>query len=396
MTVDSIRGKGLGVGGKVFVVCGAGIISGKELIALSLAKGLRDHGWAPEFITSIWGDRDYVQRLQAAGFSVRRARLGFFSLSLNSLLLKMTLHQLAFWPSLLLSYFCRVCRARPAATIHLNWQHALLLLPLLDPRRDIFWVHDIPRGGSLEARALRLVGARVARVICVSAAVAATMKAIGIPEAKISVIYNGVTIEKAAEREVAGGMLRLGIVGQIGEWKGHDDLLEAVAILARRGLPIVLDIFGRDSSPYGESLRQRANELGISGITRWRGFVADQAEIYGNIDVCVVPTRSAEPLATSALEAGAFGRPVICSARGGLPEIVEDGVTGFVVAPECPEELARTIEAFLLDPELQNRMGDAAQRRIREKFLHARFSEEFSRAIEQTFWTVPRRHPREA
>jgi glycosyltransferase involved in cell wall biosynthesis len=376
--------KTLGAGRKVFIVCGAGIISGKELIALILGRGLRDQGWDPEFVTSTWGDRDYVQRLTTAGFATSRMRLGFFSLSLNWRILKMTLYQLVFWPSLLLSYFRGLCRVRPAAAIHTSWQHALLLLPLLNSRRDIFWVHDIARGGPMEARALRWIGARVARVICVSAAVAAAMKAIGISEAKIAVIYNGVAVGNAPERAVVQGTLRLGIVGQIAEWKGHDDLLEAVAILARRGLPIVLEIFGKDSSPYSRDLRRRSAELGIAAIVRWRGFVASQAEIYRSIDVCVVPSRSAEPLATSALEAGAFGKPVVCSARGGLPEIVEDGLTGFVVAPQSPEKLAQAIENFLSDPGLLVVMGDAAQRRIREKFLDTRFAEEFGRAIEQT------------
>ena len=83
----------------------------------------------------------------------------------------------------------------------------------------------------------------------------------------------------------------------------------------------------------------------------------------------------------SALEAAAFGCPIICTSRGGLPEIVEHGVTGIVVAPNRPEALADAVRRFLRDPGLLEQMGHAARHRAREKFSVDRFVAAFDQAI---------------
>src|SRR5262249_25950308 len=139
-------------------------------------------------------------------------------------------------------------------------------------------------------------------------------------------------------------ILRLGIVGQVGPWKGHDDLLDALALLSRHGVRAVLRIFGTGAPGYIDSLKRRVTELSLQNQVEWCGVAKDGAELYGIIDVCVVPSRCEEALGMSAIEASAFGRPVICSARGGLPEIVNDRVTGFVVEAKHPDQLAQAIK----------------------------------------------------
>jgi glycosyltransferase involved in cell wall biosynthesis len=130
------------------------------------------------------------------------------------------------------------------------------------------------------------------------------------------------------------------------------------------------------------SLDERALELGLQQQIEWCGYVADKSRIFGAIDVCMVPSRFEEPLATSAIEAGGFGCPVICSSRGGLPEIVEHGKTGFVVEPECPEQIADAIKIFLQNRDLVRTMGAAAQTRARSEFSTQRFVNEFVQVLE--------------
>ena len=85
----------------------------------------------------------------------------------------------------------------------------------------------------------------------------------------------------------------------------------------------------------------------------------------------------------SALEAGGFGRPVICSIRGGLPEIIEHGVTGFAVEAQRPDLLAKAIKSFAHDPLLIKTMGKAARNRIQTEFSLERFIAQFTQVIEE-------------
>ncbi len=366
----------------ILIVCGGGIVSGKEIVCLNLARGLRDVGWQPEFLTSSWSDGEFVRRLEHDGFRYLRLRMGFISLTLRLHPLLMTLNQLRFWPMLIHGYNRVVKATAPQAVVHTNWHHALLLAPFLKPERDIFWVHECLPNTSRYGRIMRAIAKRVRRVVCVSHAAARAVVALGVPEPMVLVVHNGIPSVALIPAPEDGITLRLGIVGQVGSWKGHEDLIEALALLSRDGVRATLGIFGTGQAEYVSSLRQKISALGLADKVKWYGFVVNQAEIYTNMDVCVVPTRIEEPLATSALEASAFGRPVVCSARGGLPEIIENKVTGFVVEAERPDELAKAIRHFARDPTLAKKMGDAARSRVRAQFSFERFIAQFAEIIE--------------
>jgi glycosyltransferase involved in cell wall biosynthesis len=175
----------------------------------------------------------------------------------------------------------------------------------------------------------------------------------------------------------------LGIVGQIGERKGHEDLIDALGLLQRDGIRPSLLIFGSGAPEYVASLEERAVELGVQRQIEWCGYVADKSRIFEAIDVCIVPSRFEEPLSTSAIEAGGFGCPVICSSRGGLPEIVKHGETGFVVDPERPEKIADAIKVFVQNRDLVRTMGAAAQARARTEFSMQRFVNKFIQVLEK-------------
>jgi glycosyltransferase involved in cell wall biosynthesis len=367
----------------VLIVCGAGIVSGKEIVSLHLARGLRDAGWNPEFVTSSWSDGSFVRRLEQDGLKYQRLRLGFISASLGLDTLLMTLDQLRFWPALLYRYARHIKATAPQAVIHTNWHHALLLLPFLSPRRDIFWVHDCFPNTSRYSRVIRMIAKRVGRVVCVSHAAARAVAVLGVPETHVAVIHNGLPPLDSIPAPGDQPTLRVGIVGQIGPWKGHDDLIDALALLSREGVHTTLRIFGTGDPEYVASLKRKVSNLQLNDKVQWCGFVSSQAGIYTNLDICVVPTRIEESLATSALEASGFGRPVICSTRGGLPEIIDNGVTGFAIEAECPEQLANAIKSFARAPTLVKTMGEAARNRIRAEFSLERFITQFTQVIEK-------------
>jgi glycosyltransferase involved in cell wall biosynthesis len=117
--------------------------------------------------------------------------------------------------------------------------------------------------------------------------------------------------------------------------------------------------------------------LGIVELVRWHEFVPDRREIYGNLDVCVMPSRATESFGLSALEAGFFGLPSVVTRRGGLPEIIEHEVNGLVVEAERPAELAEALSRLIKEPSLRQRLGANARRRAVEHFGRDRFLNEF-------------------
>ena len=220
-------------------------------------------------------------------------------------------------------------------------------------------------------------------MVCVSEAIAATAVQAGIPRNKILSVYNGISAKPVLPLSTNDSSLRLGIVGSIGAWKGHDDLLEAIGILTSNGCRVTLRVFGNDQSEYAHQLKSKARDLGISDWIEWRGFVEAQESVFGSIDVCIVPSRCYEAFGMSALESSAFGRPVICTRRGGLTEVVQDGVTGLVVEPERPDQLAQAIHSFIANRDLVAKMGEAARQRSNAIFSQKRFVRQFVELIER-------------
>ena len=324
-----------------------------------------------------------MSRLEAEGIGFYRIRLGFISLSLRWKPIIWTLDQLRYWPSLAVGYLKAIRAEAPNAIVHTNWHHALLLLPFLDRRRDIYWSHEIVARKRHYGWVFRAIADRVALIVCVSNAVADRHLRNGVPAEKLVVIHNGITIRQA-ETSVNGRdhkRLRIGIVGQIGPWKGHDDLVEAFGLLAARYEALTLIVFGKLGSEYVDRLKARIEELGLQERTTWAGFVDDLEAIYRRMDICVVPSRVEDSLPTTAIEAGHFGLPVVATSRGGLPEIIDDGVTGLLVPSAAPQELAYAIGRLIRDSELRRRMGRDAVDRMRRLFSDEQFVDSFHRTL---------------
>ena len=101
---------------------------------------------------------------------------------------------------------------------------------------------------------------------------------------------------------------------------------------------------------------------------RYLGYIERVEDIYETSDIIVVPSRKPEPLGLIALEAGACGKPVIATRVGGLPEIVEDGVTGYLVDPASPQALQEAILRLAGDAALRNRLGQSGRNQVTSQF----------------------------
>jgi glycosyltransferase involved in cell wall biosynthesis len=260
-----------------------------------------------------------------------------------------------------------------------------MIFPFINPKRDIFWVHEVLPNKPRYQRFFRWLERHLYCFVAVSHAVAGSLLRLGIAEERIHVIHNGIMDPASAGLGAENDDERLivGIAGQIGAWKGHDDLLEAFALIVPTYPLAQLHIFGKGSSDYENHLREKANSLAISDNVVWRGFVVERQDIYRNMDVCVVPSRSEEPLGIVAIEAAFFSIPVIATKRGGLPEIVKDSKTGFLVEAERPRELASKLKALVNDAGLRAEMGGHARSRALKKFNRDRFIKDFISLLHQ-------------
>lgn len=171
----------------------------------------------------------------------------------------------------------------------------------------------------------------------------------------------------------------IGIVGQIGAWKGHDCLLQAAISLARQEIPFKICIFGSGDSEYVQAFKARIQNAGLQARFVWMGYVASTSAIFKSIDICVVPSRHEDPYPTVALEAAAYGVPVVAAAKGGLPEIVVDGVTGYVVDEPAQETLPEKLALLLNDPALRHQLGRNAAAHARTQFTAESMVHDFER-----------------
>ncbi|PDT18769.1 colanic acid biosynthesis glycosyltransferase WcaL [Rhizobium sp. J15] len=161
-------------------------------------------------------------------------------------------------------------------------------------------------------------------------------------------------------------------VGRAVEKKGYDVLLRALALLPA-------DLHWRmDHIGGGEALaklKALAGELGLSGRIAWKGALAqeDVLDHYRRADLFALACRIAangdrDGLPNVLVEASSQRLVCVSTEVSGVPELLRDGENGLVVAPEDPALLAKALEAAIRDPALRKRLGDAAERRVREEF----------------------------
>jgi glycosyltransferase involved in cell wall biosynthesis len=197
----------------------------------------------------------------------------------------------------------------------------------------------------------------------------------GFDEREFEIVHYGIE-GRDGVAPYSGSEPRLLCIGRLIPVKGHLVLLRALAQARARERDLVLEIAGQ--GPLEPALKAYAKELGLSGAVRFLGYVSPiQAAIEGAAAV-VVPSLG-EGFGMVALEAMERGRPVIASDVGGLPEIVADGETGFVVPAGDAEALADAMVALASDLPRAGAMGEAGRRRALESFTQERSTQGIER-----------------
>ncbi len=213
-------------------------------------------------------------------------------------------------------------------------------------------------------------------------------------ERKHFTIYNAVDIDRIAtvSRAVDRRALRkslgigdnpvVGIVARLRAEKGHSVLLNAMAEVIKALPKAMLLIVG--VGPDREQLGKLAEDLNIAGHIIWIGQKSPEEiyQLYGIMDVVAVPSRF-EGFGLSAAEAMAAGVPVVASRAGGLVEVVDDGVSGYLVDTGDTPGLARPLVDLLSNPEKARTMGEEGFGRVKGKFSFGRFTGSMTTAYKE-------------
>ena len=200
------------------------------------------------------------------------------------------------------------------------------------------------------------------------------IESFGIEPEKIRVIPNGVDIEKFKPMNSSPFRERMGIdkeefvigaIGRMNYLKNYPFLISILPEIIRK-FSSVRVFFAGDGEEKGK-LMQMVKNLGMEKHVQFLGYRKDILSIYQCIDVLVQPSIT-EGMCNSILEAMACGKPVIASRVGGNPELILDGITGYLFPPGRKDILIEKISSLILDREKRLEMGREARKRVEENF----------------------------
>lgn len=234
------------------------------------------------------------------------------------------------------------------------------------------------RAGALLFRMIEMVLARATdRLVAVSPEVRDELVALGVaPRRKFSVIrlgieleprvaFDGDTAEVRRRHAIPASKFVVGWFGRITAVKRTDDLLTMLTGLRERGVDAMLLIVG-DGDDRGR-LEQRAHDLGIARSCLFLGYQEDVAPWYAVCDA-VILTSAHEGTPVTIIEALAAGRPVVATRVGGIPDVVDEGETGFLVRQGDTHAMAERLEILARDPERRVAMGQEGRVRMLQRY----------------------------
>jgi len=292
------------------------------------------------------------------------------------------------WPPAIFGLARAVRRLRPDVLL-LHDPHAVtagLVAARLAGKARLVAVRrvDFPLRGPLSRRKY----AACDRVIVVSRKVGAVVEKSGVDPARVRLVYEGVP-DRTPQPGGREALQALGVpagapvIGNVAALTGHKDhrtLIEAMALLRPRAPEARLVIAGEgELRPDLEAL---VRDRGLGDRVVLAGFRRDLDRLLPALTVFCLSSYL-EGLGTSVLDAMAFGLPVVATAAGGIPEAVEDGVTGRLVPPRDPPALAAALHEVLGDDARRRVLGETGRRRFLSRFTATRMAEETVRVLRE-------------
>lgn len=213
----------------------------------------------------------------------------------------------------------------------------------------------------------------------------------GLDVSRFKTIYDGIRTKETSrsveeELRINNRLIEKPIVAMVGridpEQKRQQDFILAAEIVLKEFKNVSFLIVGSTSNPEEEKQKEELENLikrkGLSSKILFTGFFPDLNYLLSNIEVLVLPSLK-EGVPAVILEAMAMKRPVVASNVGGIPEVVIDGGTGFLVEPKNPEAIAEKVIYLLKNPRIAKEMGEKGYQRIKENFTLEKMVKEYEK-----------------
>lgn len=230
---------------------------------------------------------------------------------------------------------------------------------------------DFPKFSPLHRALVRYILEKPDQILATSPILAQAVRDLARTAPAVEIIPFGVDIEKFTprpNRSVTNGVT-IGVVKTLEPKYGIEYLIRAFAILRARFPNVSLVVVG--GGRLRRHLEELSRSLGVPNHITFSGSVPHErvVDYLHTFDIFVVPSvLDSETFGVAAVEAAACGLPVVASNVGGLPGVVRDGVTGFLVPPRNPQALADTLERLIRNPNLRTRMGQAGRDMVLEQY----------------------------
>jgi glycosyltransferase involved in cell wall biosynthesis len=280
----------------------------------------------------------------------------------------------------------KIIRNYSVTAVHIAFFNYFSLIPWLARLRGVHYIvyHErnpgVIRAKSWKRRLLQLRGRLatlpITRVAAISRFIEQQLAEVGVPERKISLVYNGVDARRYLPDPTAKEQLTKALsirpeeiilvtLSYLKPHKNIDVVIEACRQLTKRGVACRLLVIGEGRMRCEwEAL---AEKLGIADRIHWLGHVSDPIPILQGCDVFLMVAMG-EGFGLALAEAMACGAAAVAARSGALSEIVEDGKSGLLVPPRDAAALADAIEKLAKDENLRSQMAERAMERVRRHF----------------------------
>jgi len=213
---------------------------------------------------------------------------------------------------------------------------------------------------------------------------------------KITVVYNAIDVDKfefSYNKEIIRSQIGItrdtpliGIIGTVYAHKNHETLIKAFNIIKQKNISAHLVIIGHAFKDYKKRLETFIRKFGLESVVHFIPFMHDIHQVYEELDVVIISSIT-EGFGKTAVEAMAAGKPVVATDTGALPEIILDGVTGFLVPLSSEKRMADSIIRLISDPDMARRMGLAGRNRARDLFNTGKYVSGVERVFESVYAT---------
>jgi glycosyltransferase involved in cell wall biosynthesis len=196
-----------------------------------------------------------------------------------------------------------------------------------------------------------------------------------LPRNKLFLVENGIDVGPflALTPRSSRGEIVFGTAGRMSSEKNHRVLIDAFALLRRDHVDIRLRLLGGGN--LEPALRSQVRDLGLSGAVEFCGFTHDVPAFLSGVDIYVSPSNF-EAFGLGVLEAIASGAPVVATAVGGVPEIVQNTDGGWLCPPNDADALRAAMELALLSSDRRDR-GERARRLVTERYSAERMTRDY-------------------